>query len=209
MTPLGWLGHKTSTQTINKVSQIYHIYPKFPTKMKFWVKMGFDWTPQTPSEFSLEGVPQYIFSWRIKKKILCGYPLINVELWIFSSPEQKLRVSCCDHPLSVVVRHSSSTISLLTLWRSQFWPNLDGTCPECLPLWNLGQVRYWVIWGQKLGHQVKSKEKLVNTLEVIFLKQSSCLLLIMFAMMISRSVLKLGHLGSKTRSPGQIKGKPC
>ena len=26
--------------------------------------------------------------------------------------------------------------------------------------------------------------------------------------MISRSSSKLGHLGSKTRSPGQIKGKP-
>ena len=32
-----------------------------------------------------------------------------------SSPEQKLRVSYCDHPLSVVHRRSSSTISLLTL----------------------------------------------------------------------------------------------
>ena len=31
----------------------------------------------------------------------------------------------------------------------------------------------------------------------------------MFALMISRSNLKLGHLESKTRSPGQIKGKPC
>ena len=31
----------------------------------------------------------------------------------------------------------------------------------------------------------------------------------MFVLMISRSSLKLGHLGSKTRSPGQIKGNPC
>ena len=31
----------------------------------------------------------------------------------------------------------------------------------------------------------------------------------MFALMISRSSLKLGHLGSKTRSPGQIKGPSC
>ena len=75
----------------------------------------------------------------------------------FSSPEHELRVSYCHHPMSVV-RRSSSTISLLTHWRSQFWPNLDETWSECLPLWNLGQVRYWV-------------------------------------------------LGSKTRSPGQIKGK--
>ena len=31
----------------------------------------------------------------------------------------------------------------------------------------------------------------------------------MFVLMISRSSLKLGHLISETRSPGQIKGKPC
>ena len=31
----------------------------------------------------------------------------------------------------------------------------------------------------------------------------------MFVLMISRSSSKLGHLGSKTRSPGQISGKPC
>ena len=30
----------------------------------------------------------------------------------------------------------------------------------------------WVTWGQKLGHQVKSKEKLVNTLEVIVMTKS-------------------------------------
>ena len=30
----------------------------------------------------------------------------------------------------------------------------------------------------------------------------------MFVLMISKSNLKLGHLGLKTRSPGQIKGKP-
>ena len=31
----------------------------------------------------------------------------------------------------------------------------------------------------------------------------------MFFFMISRSSSKLGHLGSKTRSPGQISGKSC
>ena len=38
-----------------KVSQIYQIYPKFPMKMKFWVKVGFsnggfDRAPRNPSE---------------------------------------------------------------------------------------------------------------------------------------------------------------
>ena len=26
----------------------------------------------------------------------------------------------------------------------------------------------WITWGEKLGHQTKSKENLVNTLEVTF-----------------------------------------
>ena len=63
--------------------------------------------------------------------------------------------------------------------------------------------------SQKLGYQVKSKENLVNTLEVTFWKQLLWILLKMFVLMISRSGLKLGQLGSKTRSPGQSKGKPC
>ena len=61
------------------------------------------------------------------------------------------------------------------------------------------------MWGRKLGHQAKSKEDLVNTLEVTFLKQSSQILIKMFVLMISKSDMKLGHVGSKTRSPGQIK----
>ena len=83
------------------------------------------------------------------------------------------------------------------------------TRSKCLPLLNLGQVRNWVTWGQKLGHRASSAENLVNTLAVTFFKQSSCILLNMFVLMISRSSSKLGHLESKTRSPGQISRKPC
>ena len=32
----------------------------------------------------------------------------------------------------------------------------------------LGQDQNWVTWGQKLGHQAKSKENFVNTPDVIF-----------------------------------------
>ena len=49
----------------------------------------------------------------------------------------------------------------------------------------------------------------VNTLEVIVLTQSWWNLLKMFASIKSRSSSKLGHLGSKTRSLGQISRKPC
>ena len=49
-----------------------------------------------------------------------------------------------------------------------FLPSLDEISSECLPLWNRGQVWNWVTWGQKLGHQVKSKENIVNTRGHIF-----------------------------------------
>ena len=108
-------------------------------------------------------------------------------------------------------------------WKSTFcffsWtesaPNLLGsigvTClsnhhefwSKCLS-WFSGQVRNWVTWDQKLGHLAKSAENLVITLAVTFLKQSSWILLKMFVLMIFRSSSKLGHLGSKTKSPGQI-----
>ena len=35
-----------------------------------------------------------------------------------------------------------------------------------------GPIAFRIIWGQKLGHQVRSKENLVNTLEVTLLKYS-------------------------------------
>ena len=31
--------------------QMYQIYPKLPMKMKFWVKFGFDWTPEPWTSF--------------------------------------------------------------------------------------------------------------------------------------------------------------
>ena len=50
---------------------------------------------------------------------------------------------------------------------------------------------------------------LVNTLEATVLVQSSSNLLIMIILTISRSSSNMGHLGSKTRSVGQIMEKPC
>ena len=55
----------------------------------------------------------------------------------------------------------------------------------------------WVTWDKKLGHLAKSKEDLVITLEVTFFNQLSWTMLKMFVLKISRSSLKLGHLGSK------------
>ena len=82
--------------------------------------------------------------------------------------------------------------------------NHHESCSKCLSWWFLGQVRNWVTWGQKLGHLAKSAENLVITLVVTFFKQSSWISLKMLVLMIFRSSLKLGHLGSKTRSPSQI-----
>ena len=100
--------------------------------------------------------------------------------------------------------------------KGQLTPNLLGSigvtflsshyesCSKCLSWWFLGQVWNWVTWGQKLGHLAKSVENLVIILAGTFFKQSSWILLRLFVLMIFRSSSKLGHLGSKTRSPGQI-----
>ena len=58
--------------------------------------------------------------------------------------------------------------------------------------------------GQKLGRYVKSKKNLVYPLENTVLIQSSRNFIRILIIIISRSSSKLGHLGSKTRSPGQI-----
>ena len=56
--------------------------------------------------------------------------------------------------------------TLLTLYRSHFWSYHQEYCSKCLSWWFLGQDWNWASWGQKLGHQSKSKENLVNTLAV-------------------------------------------
>ena len=53
-----------------------------------------------------------------------------------------------------------------------------------------------------------NRRKTLLTLVVTFLKHLSLILLKMFVLRSSRSHSKLGH-GSKTRSLGQIKGRPC
>ena len=60
-------------------------------------------------------------------------------------------------------------------------------------------------WGQKVGHGVRLKENLVNTLAVIFSTGFSSNLVRMFVSVNARFLLRLGHVGSQ----GQIKGKPC
>ena len=59
------------------------------------------------------------------------------------------------------------------------------------------------MWGQKVGHQVKVQKNLVNTLEAIFLAESSPNLVSMFVCMKGQMVLKLDHVGSKGRSLAQ------
>ena len=56
---------------------------------------------------------------------------------------------------------------------------------------------------------VRRQQLLVNTLEVTFLTRFSSNLVRMFVPMSTGFLSKLGHIGSKTRSQGQIKCKPC
>ena len=66
-----------------------------------------------------------------------------------------------------------------------------------------------VTLGQKLGHGVKFKENIVNTLEIILLTRFSSNSVRIFASIKSRSGLNMGRMRSKTSSQGQIQGKPC
>ena len=63
--------------------------------------------------------------------------------------------------------------------------------------------------GQNVGHGVKSKENLVNTPVATVLTLFSSNLVKMIVSMISRSSSNMGDVGSKSRSRGQIKVKPC
>ena len=65
------------------------------------------------------------------------------------------------------------------------------------------------MWVQKAGNGVKLKENLVNTLAVTFLTSFSLNLVKMFVLINTRYFSKLGQVGSKCRSRGQIKGEPC
>ena len=61
---------------------------------------------------------------------------------------------------------------------------------------------------QKLGHYVKHKKNPLYALVATFLAQYSWKMAKMFAF-ISWMSLKMGHVRSKTRSPGHILEKSC
>ena len=61
---------------------------------------------------------------------------------------------------------------------------------------------------KKLGHQVKFQKNLLYALEAIFSVVDSWKLVTMFTFMISQIRLEMGHVGSKTRSLGQIIKEP-
>ena len=121
-------------------------------------------------------------------------------------------ISCDDRIGKLLHNSCMSAVAMSLRWANHGpWASCSSnhheSCSTCLSWWFLGQVWNGVTWGKKLGHLAKSAENLVNTLPATFLKQSSWILLKLFVLMISRSSLKLGHMGSKTRWPGQISRK--
>ena len=68
---------------------------------------------------------------------------------------------------------------------------------ECLSQLNLGQDQNWVVSGQKVGYNVRSKKKHLISLENTVLIQSSWNYVRMFIFMKYRSDFKLGHIGQK------------
>jgi len=65
------------------------------------------------------------------------------------------------------------------------------------------------MWGQTLGHQVKSEEIIVYTLEARFATRFRWNLVRMCVLTISRPSSNMGHVRSNTWSPGQILGNSC
>ena len=86
---------------------------------------------------------------------------------------------------------------LLTLWRPYFQLEHFETLSECLSWWYVGQVRTCVMIGQKVGHYVKLKEKLVNSLEAA----------VFFAYAVWNFVRMF--VKSSSSNMGHIKGKSC
>ena len=62
--------------------------------------------------------------------------------------------------------------------------------------------------GQKLGRQVKSLKHLLYTIKGTVLIQSSLNYVRLLIIIMSRSSFNFGHVGSKTRSLGQILERP-
>ena len=77
---------------------------------------------------------------------------------------------------------------------SHFFNNYHEYFSKYLSWWFLGLVQNLVTWNQNIGHQAKSKENFVDTLELTFSNWSSWILLKMFVLMISRWILELGDL---------------
>ena len=109
-------------------------------------------------------------------------------------------------PSCVVVRRAPPAVNFcsLALQWPQFWAHLHQTCSGCSSRQSLGQVRNWVRSGQKLGHQVYLQKNGISALAATDIAQSSPNLLRMFIWTFPRSSSKLGQIGSKTRSLGQI-----
>ena len=73
----------------------------------------------------------------------------------------------------------------------------------------IGQVRYWAILSEQLGHEGQIRENIMNTWEVTVLIGSLWKFVRMFVSIICRSSLIIGHCWANIRSLGYISGKPC
>ena len=101
----------------------------------------------------------------------------------------------------------------------QIWGNSCLHCRHCTRFrWNLIRMFVWVISrpssnmvmsSQKQGHQVKPYEKKNYTLDATFATQFRWNFVRIYDLAISRPSLNMGHVGSKTRSPGQILRNSC
>ena len=147
----------------------------------------------------------------VMRRLLCIICRVSSTFWLLYAQEATLSVRLSWNWVRMFV--GSKTRSLDQILEKSFY-TLEVTFSVQLS-WNLvrmfGMMKSWkwVMLGQKLGHQVKSYKNLVYSQEATFSVWLSWNLVGMFVFIKSRTSWKMGHVGSKTRSLGQILEKPC
>ena len=101
----------------------------------------FQWVPTTWNYLFVERQETYMY-----------YVNNFFYLELFSTPEQMLRVRDIDHPLSVICCQQ-----LVGHRGQQYWPSLNETCSEGMPLWNLGQIWNWAMWSKTVTRSNQKK----------------------------------------------------
>ena len=142
--------------------------------------------------------PSDLKVWALKVYLFCLYFLLYITIFYLVTAYRitdwfiflSWNISAYTAHIFLLAHLSTSSPEHEVLMVSYCYRSLSVVCASCICA---SCVNFW----------------LVNTLEATVLVQSSSNLLRMIILTISQSSSNMGHVGSKTRSVGQIKEKPC